>query len=78
MQLELLQYYIKFLPGQLKSVRGNEAKWFCFGLTLWNSSKVKVSKSGIKWYISMVSVSMVVMQKVWLKSVMSNVKVFAT
>ena len=47
-QLELLHHHIKFHPDQMKSVRENEAKRFCFALTLWPSGKVKVSKSGIK------------------------------
>ena len=47
MQLELLQQHIKFHPDQLKNVRENEAKRFCFSLTLWLSAKVKVSENCI-------------------------------
>ena len=34
-QLELLQKQITFYPDHLKSVQENEAKKFCFALTLW-------------------------------------------
>ena len=33
-QLELLQHHIKSNPDQLKGVQENEAKRFCFALTL--------------------------------------------
>ena len=48
-QLKLIQHHIKFHPDQLKRVRENEAKKFCFALNLWPPAKVKVSESGIKW-----------------------------
>ena len=44
-QVELLQQQIKFHPDQLKSAQENEAKRFCFVLTLWPPAKVKVRKS---------------------------------
>ena len=46
-QLELLQHHIKFLPDQLKGVRENEGKGFCFALILWHPDKVT---SQWKWY----------------------------
>ena len=33
-QLKLFQHHVHFHPDQLKSVRENEAKRFCLGLTL--------------------------------------------
>ena len=59
LNLELLEYQVKFNPDHLKHVQANEANmfcflltlwpWlFCFLLTLWPHVIVKVTKSGIK------------------------------
>ena len=48
-QHELPQYHIKFHPDEMKSVRENEAKRFCFTQTFWPQAKVKVTVSGMKW-----------------------------
>ena len=53
-QLELFQYRIRFYPDRLKSVGENETK------RLWPPAKVKVTESDIKWWKSMVPVSMAV------------------
>ena len=50
---ELLQHNIKFHYDLLRSVRENEQKALCFPPILWQSVKVKATKSYIKWYRSM-------------------------
>ena len=52
--LELLQRHINFHPDHLKSVGENEAKMFCFALTLCPPCKVKFNDSCIKWQKSVV------------------------
>ena len=44
--LELL-HRIEFYPEQLKNVGENEAKRFCFALTLWSPGKFKAIESDI-------------------------------
>ena len=47
-QLDLFHHNIKFHLDHMKIVLENEAKRFCFVLTLWTPCKVRVSDSGTK------------------------------
>ena len=54
--LKLLHHVTRSHPIQLKSVPENEAKRFCFALTLLPSIKVKVTRSGKRWKKSTVPI----------------------
>ena len=64
----MLNDHIRFNPDQMKSVWENEWDKFYFALILQPPDKIKVSESGIKWYKSLVPISMAGMKKIWLNS----------
>ena len=61
-KLPLLHHNTKFNLNQWKGVREYEAKRFYCTLTLWSPNKFKLSESSVKWWESVVPISMVGMK----------------